>query len=167
MARYFIIKNHETLEVVSAEFEDQPENSLPYFVNSFHRPSFDKFPNPEKVIDSATDEEIAQLSETFRDQNILEAYEKRKADGWDAYQNFRKDMVKQIYDGHLTKPAAFMIEEYLGVGYDKIAQNGDWETAYYKLSQIVLPEVHAFVQPYLDSAKSIMLAYLQANYRPM
>lgn len=113
--------------------------------------------------EGATQEEADKL----RTENIKSAYEQRKSDGWDAYQEFRADMVKEIYDEIITKQQAFIIEDYLGKGYDKIAQQGDWETAYYKLSTTVIAQEHSFVQFYLDSAKSIMLAYIQANYRPL
>lgn len=108
-----------------------------------------------------------EVIEELRTENIKSAYEQRKSDGWDAYQSFRADMVKEIYDGIITKQQAFIIEDYLGKGYDKIAQQGDWETAYYKLSTTIISEQHLFVQSYLDSAKAIMLTYIQTNYKPM
>lgn len=113
--------------------------------------------------EGATQEE----TDSLRNEIIKSAYEQRKSDGWDAYQDFRADLVKEIYDGVITKQQAFIIEDYLGKGYDKIAQQGDWETAYYKLSTTVIAQADAFVQPYLDKAKLIMLTYIQNNYKPM
>ena len=117
--------------------------------------------------ENATQEEVDAYVNEKRSIDIKSAYEQRKSDGWDAYQEFRANMVKEIYDGIITKTQAFVIEDYLGKGYDKIAQQGDWETAYYKLSTTVIPDQHLFVQPYLDSAKAIMLTYIQNNYKPM
>lgn len=121
----------------------------------------------EQWVEGGTSEEVAEFEDAKRSELIKSAYEQRKADGWQAYQEFRAGMVKEIYDQVLTKQQAFIIEDFLGKGYDKIAQQGDWETAYYKLSTTVIPEQYAFVQSYLDAAKAIMLQYIQNNYRPM
>jgi hypothetical protein len=121
----------------------------------------------KEYYDNATQEEIDAYLNEQRSLTIKSAYEQRRTDGWDAYQDFRADMVKEIYDGIITKQQAFTIEDYLEVGYDKIAHQGDWETAYYRLSTVVIAQADAFVQPYLDKAKNIMLAYIQANYNPM
>lgn len=91
-------------------------------------------------------------------------YERHKADGWEYYQYFRAGMVWDIERGVLTIQQAFVIENYLSTGYDKIAQNGDWMTASYKLKLITLPEQHAFVQSYLDSAIEIIDDYIDKNY---
>lgn len=128
---------------------------------SFVVPYFNQ--ETREFYEGATQEELNGL----RTETIKSAYEQRKSDGWDAYQDFRADMVKEIYDGVITKQQAFVIEDYLGKGYDKIAQQGDWETAYYKLSTTVISEQHSFVQSYLNSAKEIMLTYIQTNYKPM
>lgn len=167
MERYFILANPETLETVCAPFETQPENSLPYFENEFIKPIFDTYPNPKNVIEGIDEKDLNDLLDEQRGKTIKEAYEQRKADGWNAYQEFRANMVKEIYDGTITKQQAFIIEDFLGKGYDKIAQQGDWETAYYKLSTAVIPDTYAFVNSYLNEAKRIMLAYIQANYKPM
>ena len=58
MERYFILRNEKTLEVIGAPYEEQPENSLPYFNHNFVKPVFDVFPNPTNVIEGATQEEI-------------------------------------------------------------------------------------------------------------
>jgi hypothetical protein len=117
--------------------------------------------------EGATQDEVNIATNQLRTENIKSAYEQRKSDGWDAYQSFRANMVKEIYDEIITKQQAFIIEDYLSKGYDKIAQQGDWETAYYKLSTTVIPDTYSFVQSYLDSAKAIMLNYIQTNYKPM
>lgn len=146
-----------------ANFEDtETEIAIEEILTEFFvAPYFNQ--ESREFYEGATQEELDGL----RTETIKSAYEQRKSDGWDAYQDFRADMVKEIYDGIITKPQAFVIEDYLGKGYDKIAQQGDWETAYYKLSQIVLPIEHSFVQTYLDKAKQIMLTYIQTNYKPM
>jgi hypothetical protein len=57
--RYYQLLNSETLEVfISADLETQPENSLPFEVVNFHRPCFDQYPNPTKLVEGATEEEI-------------------------------------------------------------------------------------------------------------
>ncbi len=123
--------------------------------------------NNVEWIEGASAEELSIHNDFLRGEKIKATYEQRKADGWNAYQDFRADMVKEIYDQVITKPQAFIIEDFLSQGYDKIAQQGDWETAHYKLSQIILPEQYSFVQSYLDKAKAIMLNYIQINYKPM
>lgn len=149
----FAIANFEDTETEIAINEILTE----YFVVPYFNQTTREF------YEGATQEELDGL----RTETIKSAYEQRKSDGWDAYQEFRANMVKEIYDGIITKTQAFVIEDYLGKGYDKIAQQGDWETAYYKLSTTVIPEQHSFVQSYLDSAKAIMLNYIQTNYKPM
>jgi hypothetical protein len=70
MERYFIIRNLETLEVIVAGFENQPENSLPYVANAFFKGKFDKYPNPTMVVDGATPEEIAEYQKSLVPQII-------------------------------------------------------------------------------------------------
>ena len=91
-------------------------------------------------------------------------YEQHKADGWNYYQEFRANLVWEIDNGILTVQQAFLIENYLSVGYDKIAQNGDWMTASYKLKQITLPSAHEFVRPFLNEAIEIIDGYIDMNY---
>jgi hypothetical protein len=149
--------NLQLLENEGIIYLDMVENFIsPYY--NFETQSF---------YENASSEEVAEFEDAKRSELIKSAYEQRKVDGWQAYQEFRAGMVKEIYDQVLTKQQAFIIEDFLGKGYDKIAQQGDWETAYYKLSTTVIPEQYAFVQSYLDAAKAIMLQYIQKNYRPM
>jgi hypothetical protein len=51
MKRYFILKNIETLGVMLAEYQEQPENSVPFFETNFYKAVFDKYPNPTTVIE--------------------------------------------------------------------------------------------------------------------
>jgi hypothetical protein len=53
MNRYFILKDLETLEVVGAPFETQPENSLPYTINELNKPCFDVYPNPTTIVEGS------------------------------------------------------------------------------------------------------------------
>ena len=150
-----------------ANFEDtETEIGVDEILTEFFVEPYFNFETRE-FYENATQEEVDAYISQQRSITIKSAYEQRKIDGWEAYQDFRADMVKEIYDNIITKQQAFTIEDYLGKGYDKIAQQGDWETAYYKLSTTVIAEADAFVQPYLDKAKTIMLAYIQANYNPM
>ena len=50
MARYFILRNSETLEVIGAHYEVQPSNSLPYSPNNYVKPCFNVYPNPAKQV---------------------------------------------------------------------------------------------------------------------
>jgi hypothetical protein len=70
MGRYFITSNLETLEVVAAPFEKQPENSLPYEQNSFFKPCFDKYPKPTAIVEGATQEEIKEYQRSLVPQII-------------------------------------------------------------------------------------------------
>ena len=91
-------------------------------------------------------------------------YENHKAQGWEAYQNFRANIVSDIAEEIITEPQAFAIEELLSVAYDKISASGDWKTALYKLSQVVIPQGYEFVQPYYDAAHQELETYIVANY---
>lgn len=53
MNRYYILKDLESLEVVGAPFETQPENSLPYSVNNFNKPCFNIYPNPTNIVEGS------------------------------------------------------------------------------------------------------------------
>lgn len=94
----------------------------------------------------------------------ISRYEQHKADGWNYYQEFRANLVWEIDNSILTVQQAFVIENYLSIGYDKIAQNGDWMTASYKLKQITLPTAHEFVRAYLNKAIEILDEYILNNY---
>jgi hypothetical protein len=71
MKRYFILGNHDTLEVcLSLPMETQPENSLPFEVVNFHKPVFDQYPNPTCLIEGATEEEIKEYERSLIPQEI-------------------------------------------------------------------------------------------------
>lgn len=89
--RYFITSNLQTLEVVSAPFEIQPENSLPYLANNFVKPIFDKYPNPTAVIEGATALEIIALTD-------LREADEDKID----YQN-QLDKAQNLFVRHQTR----------------------------------------------------------------
>jgi hypothetical protein len=55
--RYFVIFNTENLEVIGAEFETQPENSLPFENHNFKKACFDQYPNPTKLVESWTEQD--------------------------------------------------------------------------------------------------------------
>ena len=54
------------------------------------------------------------------------------------------------------------IEKDLKLGYDRIAQNGDWKTAYYELSQVTVS--YPFIQAYMDIALGFIANYIATNY---
>lgn len=112
-------------------------------------------------VEGASESEIIEKQKL----DIKNQYEQRRADGWAAYQTFRAELVLDIDKGNLTEIQAFIIESYLGKGYDKIAQNGDWKTAAFLLLQTSLPEAHSFVQNYLNKALEIINDYITKNYK--
>lgn len=93
---------------------------------------------------------------------IKSKYEFHRANGWSAYQDFRAMIVLGIASGDITEQQAFLIEKDLKLGYDRIAQNGDWKTAYYELSQVTVS--YPFIQEYLDIALNFIANYIQNNY---
>jgi hypothetical protein len=93
---------------------------------------------------------------------IKAKYEFHRLNGWNAYQDFRAMIVLDIEAGDITEQQAFLIEKDLKLGYDRIAQNGDWKTAYYELSQVTVS--YPFIQEYLDIALSFIATYIQNNY---
>lgn len=109
-----------------------------------------------------TAEEIAEFESNKAVDYIKNKYELHKSNGWNAYQDFRAKVVLDIESGTITETQAFIIESDLKIAYDRIAQNGDWKTAYFELSQISVS--YAFVQPYLDLALSYIANYINLNY---
>jgi len=93
---------------------------------------------------------------------IKAKYEFHRLNGWNAYQDFRAMIVIDIEAGDITEQQAFLIEKDLKLGYDRIAQNGDWKTAYYELSQIQVS--YSFIQEYLDVTLNYIANYIQNNY---
>jgi hypothetical protein len=89
-------------------------------------------------------------------------YEIHRKNGWNAYQDFRARIVQDIKEGLLTELQAFVIEDDLKIAYDRIAQNGDWKTALYGLSQVT-PSA-PFVEPYLTLAIEYITDYINKNY---
>jgi len=66
MKRYFILKNKESKEVMLAEYNQQPDNSLPFEPTEFIKPCFDKYPNPTALVEGATEDELlGEVPETI------------------------------------------------------------------------------------------------------
>ena len=110
-------------------------------------------------------EDNAPTEEQLKEIAIAEIkakYEFHRANGWNAYQDFRAMIVLDIASGEITEQQAFLIEKDLKLGYDRIAQNGDWKTAYYELSQVTVS--YPFIQSYLDIALNYIANYIQNNY---
>ena len=130
------------------------------------------------IIEVKTIEEVPQglIYETIIEDNTLTEsqlkeiaiaeikakYEFHRLNGWNAYQDFRAMIVLDIANEAITETQAFLIEKDLKIGYDRIAQNGDWKTAYYELSQVTVS--YPFIQEYLDIALSFIATYIQNNY---
>lgn len=109
-----------------------------------------------------TNEQIASEIRKEQMEGIKAKYEQHRANGWNAYQDFRAMIVVDIYSGKITETQAFLIENDLKVAYDRIAQNGDWKTAYFELNQKTV--TYAFVQEYMDIALAFILDYITNNY---
>lgn len=110
-------------------------------------------------------EDNAPTEEQLKEISIAEIkakYEFHRLNGWNAYQDFRAMIVLDIANEAITETQAFLIEKDLKIGYDRIAQNGDWKTAYYELSQVTVS--YPFIQEYLDIALSFIATYIQNNY---
>lgn len=109
-----------------------------------------------------TNEQIATEIRKEQMEGIKAKYDQHRANGWNAYQDFRAMIVVDIYSGKITETQAFLIENDLKVAYDRIAQNGDWKTAYFELSQKMVS--YPFVQEYMDIALAFILDYITNNY---
>lgn len=109
-----------------------------------------------------TNEQIASEIRREQMEGIKAKYEQHRANGWNAYQDFRAMIVVDIYSGIITETQAFLIENDLKVAYDRIAQNGDWKTAYYELSQKTVS--YPFVQEYMNIALQFIANYISTNY---
>ena len=120
---------------------------------------------PQGVSYEVIIEENTPTPQELKDIAIAEIkakYEFHRANGWNAYQDFRAMIVLDIANGVITETQAFLIEKDLKLGYDRIAQNGDWKTAYYELSQTTVS--YPFIQSYLDIALNYIANYIQNNY---
>lgn len=144
------------------ESEPTTEENLIYtsvvYTDSFIEPKFNF--ETELFYDNKilTSEEIKAIAIT----EIKSKYEFHRANGWNAYQEFRAMIVLDIANNIITELQAFAIEKDLKVGYDRIAQNGDWKTGYYELSQVVVS--FPFIQAYMDIALVYIANYIQNNY---
>ena len=112
----------------------------------------------ESAIPITDEDELRKISIN----EIKAKYEFHKLNGWNAYQDFRAMIVLDIASAVITETQAFLIEKDLKAGYDRIAQNGDWKTAYYELSEVTVS--YPFIQPYMDIALSYILDYIANNY---
>ena len=110
-------------------------------------------------------EDNAPTEEQLKEIAIAEIkakYEFHRANGWSAYQDFRAMIVLDIASDDITEQQAFLREKDLKLGYDRIAQNGDWKTAYYELSQVTVS--YPFIQQNMDITLSFIANYIQNNY---
>lgn len=133
--------------------------------NRLYNVADDNFIAPEGqiVVDFIPDEPLTeQQIKNIAIEEIKAKYEIHKVNGWNAYQDFRATVVLDIASGKITEQQAFIIEKDLKIGYDRIAQNGDWKTAYYELSQVEIS--YPFVQEYMDLALNYIAVYIQNNY---
>lgn len=128
------------------------------YLGGFYKEHFDGSNWIETATQSEIEAELIKLSIS----EIKGKYEFHRANGWDAYQEFRAMIVIDIANNVITENQAFLIEKDLKAGYDRIAQNGDWKTAYYELSQVTVS--YPFIQPYMDIALSYIQNYIANNY---
>lgn len=112
-----------------------------------------------------TEAEIEEVKKTKKQESlnqIKSKYELHRNNGWNAYQEFRANIVTEINQNVLTEEQAFEIEHYLKVAYDRIAQNGDWKTARFELLKVTgYPN---YVKKYYDLALGVINNYIEANY---
>ena len=118
--------------------------------------------NGSNWVEGATPDEVQEGLLKISIEEIKAKYEFHRANGWNAYQDFRAMIVLDIANAVITETQAFLIEKDLKPGYDRISQNGDWKTAYYELSQVTVS--YPFIQPYMDLALGYILDYIANNY---
>ena len=157
MSKLYILFDESGKVTGSNYFEDAPVNATDILPQqNFVEMYFDRANGV--FYDGATAEQIRSKNI----ENTKGKYELHKANGWNAYQDFRANIVEQISDGLLTEEQAFMIEINLSVGYDKIQQTGDWKTALYLLQNTTVSD--AFIEPYRIAAIEIIEGYISNNY---
>lgn len=161
------IVNKYTGEVLGGSITELVLNENEIAIEEFVSESFRKaFYNFETQTfyegEVLTSEQIASEIRKKQMEGIKAKYEQHRANGWNAYQDFRAMIVVDIYLRKITETQAFLIENDLKVAYDRIAQNGDWKTAYYELSQKTVS--YPFVQAYMDIALAFILDYITNNY---
>lgn len=144
MERYFILSNPNTLEVVSAPYEIQPLNSLPYAVNSFFKPRFDKYPNPSSIIEGATQLEIDNIIIDREDAEDLIDLELMEAKGVDLYQRTKKRLIRRRKKGLITANQAKKVREILNPIF-MFLKTGDLDIALDKANLLAI-DVNANVQ---------------------
>jgi len=128
MERYFILANSQSLEVVSAPFETQPENSILYFVNSFTKPIFNVYPNPTNVIEGATQLEIDEVIALKEDAEDLQDLINDETKGQDLYLRTKKRLIRRIKKGLITRPQAKKVRTILNPIF-QFLKTGDLDIA--------------------------------------
>jgi hypothetical protein len=103
MNRYFILKDAQTLEVISAPFEVQPENSLPYSINDFNKPCFDVYPNPTQIVEGSQEpikQSVPEEVQLWRVRTILRLMnlETTIASALDSLEEPTKTAAKTIWE---------------------------------------------------------------------
>ena len=152
---YSKLVNNIPVGKFTLEFVDQnPDNYAPLYEGGFAKPIW----NGTTYVESGTNEEVKENLK----KEIKAKYEFHRTNGWNAYQNFRAIIVSDIYDGKISEPQAFIIEQFLKVAYDRISQNGDWKTARHELGQIT--GYPSFVNEYYDLALQFIDDYITNNY---
>lgn len=115
-------------------------------------------------IEGLNDLEVIQAKELSDKNYIKEKYQIHRDNGWNEYQDFRASVVYDIKKGVITEDQAFLLEDYLKNVYDKINNTGDWKTALYTLNQLFGHD--AWMQDYIDTARSRISDYILKNYDP-
>jgi len=144
MKRYFILINPNTLEVVSAPYENQPLNSLPYAVNSFFKPCFDKYPNPSTLIEGATQAEIDAYTTLKEEAEDLIDLELLEAKGLELYHRTKKRLIRRRKKGLITANQAKKVREILNPIF-QFLKTGDLDIALDKTNLLAV-DLNANVQ---------------------
>ncbi|WP_445458416.1 hypothetical protein [Flavobacterium sp. HNIBRBA15423] len=148
----------ENGQVVSVEFYTGLVHVGFTLDDSFAVPFF----NGTNIIETGTAEQIEEKIEKNILTGIKTKYEFHRANGWNAYQDFRAKIVNDIYKGFITEEEAFFIEANLSPAFDQISATGDWKTARYKLIQVT--PYPPFVEPYYNLAMQLINDYIINNY---
>jgi len=162
MEKYWLLKDDVTLEAYLSQYmENTPDNGVVFDVDNhseLKKPKFNIYPNPTMVTEGCTPQEVRAT----KMERTKEKYEVHQRNGWNAYQDFRANIVQEIEEKIINEQMAFIIEDNLKVGYDRIQQTGDWKTALYFLQHLVVS--HMFVEPYRIAAIQVAENYISVNY---
>jgi len=121
---------------------------------------------PENAINivelpSKTAEEIAAEQKIVIKQIILDKYDFHAVNGVAAYNDFRADLVTDLYAGLITETQAIQIGNHLEGVYNWI-KKGDWKSAAYNFNDLTTNMIG--FDNYKTKAYSEIVDYITNNY---